>query len=73
MTPSQIKRLKALEPKPREVEPAGAAMENVRRQLDQMAARRRAQPGWKEPSAAERAAIMVRVSDAAVRHSVPAG
>jgi acyl-CoA reductase-like NAD-dependent aldehyde dehydrogenase len=71
MKEKTLKRLEAAEARAPAIEDPGAAMESVRRQLDRIAARLRAQPGWKEPSAAERAATMRRVADVAARHGGP--
>jgi acyl-CoA reductase-like NAD-dependent aldehyde dehydrogenase len=70
MIAKRIAKLESHRPEP--VDHA-AALASVKKQLEQIAARRRAQTGWREPSAAERAAIMVRVAEAAARHGVPVG
>jgi acyl-CoA reductase-like NAD-dependent aldehyde dehydrogenase len=75
MTPSNQKllaKIKAkLNPPVAPVDP-GAAMERVRERIEIIAARLRAQPGWKEPSAAERAATLKRLYEAVARHTAPA-
>jgi hypothetical protein len=58
MHPAQLRRLARLESRAPAVEDDGAARERLMARYDQIAARLRAAPDWREPTAAEIAATM---------------
>ena len=57
MKEKTLKRLEAAEARAPAVEDPGAALDRLKAQIDQIAARLRAQPDWKEPTESERQQI----------------
>jgi hypothetical protein len=58
-----LRRLDAIEARfaAPETEDSGIATHDARRQLDATAARRRAQPGWRPPTDAQKAALFAKL------------